>query len=101
VDHFYEDVIGRYWPPERHYVEDGYRNLPFPFAEESVPGFTLVTEWDLDQVLGYIGSWSAVQRCRDSTGTDPLPELRRALAPHWEGRSRRLEWPLHLKVGRV
>jgi SAM-dependent methyltransferase len=101
VDHFYEDVIGRYWPPERHYVEDGYRNLPFPFAEESAPGFTLVTEWDLDQVLGYIGSWSAVQRCRDSTGTDPLPELRRALAPHWEGRSRRLEWPLHLKVGRV
>jgi len=101
VDHFYVHVVGRFWPPERRYVEAGYRNLPFPLDEEPAPAFTLVTEWDLDQALGYFGSWSAVQRCRDSTGTDPLPALRRALEPHWAGRLRRLEWPLHLRVGRV
>ena len=64
----------------------GYRNLPFPLDEEPAPAFSLVTEWDLDQALGYFASWSAVQRCRDSTGTDPLPALRRALEPHWAGR---------------
>jgi SAM-dependent methyltransferase len=101
VDHFYVDVVGRFWPPERRYVEARYRNLPFPLDEEPAPAFTLVTEWDLDQALGYFDSWSAVQRCRDSTGTDPLPALRRALEPHWAGRLRRLEWPLHLRVGRV
>jgi SAM-dependent methyltransferase len=101
VDHFYVDVIGRFWPPERRYVEAEYRDLPFPLAEEPAPAFTLATEWDLEQVLGYFGSWSAVQRYRDSTGRDPLPELRRALEPHWAGRLRRLEWPLHLRVGRV
>jgi SAM-dependent methyltransferase len=100
VDHFYVEVVGRFWPPERRYVESGYRDLPFPFAEQRAPVFTLVTEWDLEQVLGYFGSWSAVQRFRDWTGTDPLPALRRALEPHWPG-SRRLEWPLHLRVGRV
>jgi SAM-dependent methyltransferase len=100
VDHFYVDVVGRYWPPERSYVESGYRDLPFPLEEEATPAFRLVTEWDLEQVLGYIGSWSAVQRCRDSTGSDPLPALRRALEPHWSG-PRRVEWPLHLRVGRV
>ena len=87
--------------PERRYVEAGYRNLPFPLAEEPAPAFTLATEWDLEQALGYFGSWSAVQRYRDSTGRDPLPELCRALEPHWAGRLRRLEWPLHLRVGRV
>jgi len=101
VDHFYVDVIGRFWPPERRYIEAGYRDLPFPLAEEPAPAFTLATEWDLEQALGYFCSWSAVQRYRDSTGRDPLPELRRALEPHWAGRLRRLEWPLHLRVGRV
>ena len=101
VDHFYVDVVGRFWPPERRYVEAGYRNLPFPLDEEPAPDFTLVTEWDLEQALGYFGSWSAVQRCRDSTGGDPLPALRRALEPHWAGRLRRLDWPLHLRLGRV
>lgn len=101
VDHFYVDVIGRFWPPERRYIEAGYRDLPFPLAEEPAPAFTLATEWDLEQALWYFGSWSAVQRYRDSTGRDPLPELRRALEPHWAGRLRRLDWPLHLRVGRV
>ena len=100
VEHFYADVVGRYWPPERRYVESAYRDLPFPLEEEPAPAFRLVTEWDLEQVLGYFGSWSAVQRFRDSTGTDPLPALRRALVPHWSG-PRRLVWPLHLRVGRV
>ena len=101
VDHFYTDVVGRFWPAERRYVEAAYRNLPFPLAEQPAPAFTLVTEWDLDQVMGYFGSWSAVQRCRDATGTDPLRALHRALEPLWAGRLRQLEWPLHLRVGRV
>jgi len=100
IEHFYADVVGRYWPPERRYVESAYRDLPFPLREEPAPAFQLVTEWDLEQVLGYFGSWSAVQRFRDSTGTDPLPALRRALEPLWSG-LRRLVWPLHLRVGRV
>jgi SAM-dependent methyltransferase len=100
VDGFYSDVVGPWWPPERRFVEDGYRSLPFPLREEATPGFTLLTEWDLEQALGYFASWSAVQRGRDATGADPLPALRRALEPHWTG-PRRLEWQLHLRVGRV
>jgi SAM-dependent methyltransferase len=101
VDHFYRDVVGPWWPAERRYVEDGYRSLPFPLAEDTAPVFSLVTDWDLEQALGYFASWSAVQRQRDATGADPLPELRRSLEPHWAGRLRRLTWPLHLRVGRV
>lgn len=100
VDDFYSNVVGSWWPPERRLVEDAYRSLPFPLRELTAPGFTLATEWDVEQALGYFASWSAVQRCRDAMGVDPLPALRRALEPHWAGR-RRLEWRLYLRVGRV
>src|SRR5207245_5994211 len=35
VHHFFSAVLGPYWPPERRYVDDGYRSLPFPLAEIS------------------------------------------------------------------
>jgi len=101
VDRFYTEVIGRDWPPERAYVEQGYRTLPFPWTEEPAPRFELVTEWDLEQVMGYLETWSAVQRYRERTGSDPLPALRPCLAGCWgAGATRRLHWPIHLRVGR-
>ncbi len=102
VDDFYAHAVGDYWPPERRYVEHGYRTLPFPFVEERCPAFELVTEWSLDDVLGYLGSWSAVQRYKDAKGQDPLPALRERLDAAW-GRdaTRRLRWPIHLRLGRV
>jgi SAM-dependent methyltransferase len=102
IDRWYLDAIGPYWPPERRHVEQGYRSLPFPWRESPTPAFELETDWDLDTLLGYLGTWSAVQRCRERTGTDPLAPLRPALAAHWpEGGFRRLRWPIHLRLGRA
>ena len=102
VDHFYSDVVGRYWPPERRHVEQGYRSLPFPWHEESVPEFELTDDWDLEQVMGYLATWSAVQRCQDQSGRDPLRELQPRLAGLWPpGGTRRLRWPIHLRLGRA
>ena len=102
IDHFYSAVVGRYWPPERRYVEQAYRTLPFPWREESPPVFALDTDWDLDQVLGYVATWSSVQRYKDQVGRDPLPSLRRELLEAWpDGGPRRLRWPIHLRLGRA
>jgi len=102
MDSFYRDVVGVFWPPERCYVEEGYRTLPFPFGELPAPKFRLQTDWDLDTVMGYVGTWSAVQRYRQARGHDPLPALRLRLEPVW-GRAeqpRSVDWPIHLRVGR-
>ena len=102
VDAFYRDVVGPYWPPERRYVEQGYRTLPFPWAEVPSPGFELETDWDLGQVLGYLGSWSSVQRYKDALGEDPLQRLEAPLAEAWGGSAvRRVRWPIHLRAGRA
>jgi ubiquinone/menaquinone biosynthesis C-methylase UbiE len=101
VDDFYTATVGGYWPPERRYVEAGYRTLPFPWDEIPAPVFVLETEWSLEQLVGYLGTWSAVQRYKDDRGHDPLPGLQPRLAVHWPaGGTRRLRWPIHLRVGR-
>jgi len=100
IDRFYADVLGPFWPAERRYVEAGYRSLPFPWREEPVPEFELQVEWDLEQVMGFLATWSAVQRHKDRLGLDPLPELRRRLDPLWPRGRSRLRWPIHLRIGR-
>ncbi len=102
LDHFYRDVVGPYWPPERRWVEAGYRGLPFPFPEESIEPLAMVEEWTLGQMLGYIGTWSAAVRCREATGTDPVGALARRLEPLWGGdqRRRRIQWALTVRAGR-
>ena len=104
VRHFYSAVIGSYWPSERRWVESAYRDLPFPsWREVATPAFQLNLEWDLDSLIGYIGTWSAVQRYARTTGEDPLPTLRAEIAPYWPSpvENKSVTWPLHLRVGRA
>jgi SAM-dependent methyltransferase len=99
---FYDRVIDSYWAPERRWVETGYRTLRFPFEEIVIDAPAMVVEWSLPQLLGYIGTWSAVARCREVTGRDPLAELAGRLVPLWGDPStrRRVEWPLSVRAGR-
>jgi SAM-dependent methyltransferase len=104
IDDFYARTVGPYWPPERRYVEEGYRTLPFPWREEPAPSFVMRTEWNLAQVMGYLASWSAVQRYKDAHGgEDPLPALRARLKLLWpvDGGARLVAWPVSLRVGRA
>src|SRR5262249_41948547 len=61
-DRLYVDLTGPYWPPERAYVDAGYRSLPFPFKEISTPAFPMIARWNVEQFLAYLRSWSATQR---------------------------------------
>jgi SAM-dependent methyltransferase len=103
VADFYAHRVGPYWPPERRWVETAYRDLPFALEEMPTPSFRLDLDWDLDALMGYISTWSAVQRYRKGTGDDPLPALRTQLESAWPASNETVPvvWPLHLKVGRV
>jgi SAM-dependent methyltransferase len=100
--HYYFEVVGPYWAPERRHVDTGYTTLPFPFPELRAPSFTMEHDWSLDDLLGYIATWSATQRCREMTGSDPVEELKHQLLPLWGNPAvvRRVRWPLSIRVGR-
>ena len=101
LSRFCGEVVGPYWPAGRRHVEAGYRTLRFPFPELDPPAFAMEEQWRLARLIGYIGTWSATQRFREVVGRDPVRDLERALAPHWDPSStQRVRWRLTVRVGR-
>jgi len=102
IDHFYHEVVGPYWPPERRHVEQGYASLPFPFERIETPEFVLRQAWRLADLLGYLSTWSSVQRYWKACGEDPLAGIVDALGRAWgdPSRVREVRWPLVLLAGR-
>ena len=102
VDHFYEETIGSYWPPERVLVENSYRDLDFPFPRIAAPQFSLHKDWAREHLLGYLRSWSAVGRFKAANGYDPVDTLAGEIAVYWpDGKRLRVEWPLFMLAGKV
>lgn len=97
------EVLAGYWPPRFRYVENEYRTLPFPLEELDAPRFELEAAWTLDQLLGFVGSWSGTSRFVDATGRQPVEEVRAELRDAWGDprRRRAIRWPCHLRVGRI
>jgi SAM-dependent methyltransferase len=103
VRRIYEEDLDPYWPPGARLVDDGYRSLPFPFAEIAAPPLAMEVEWDLDALIGYARTWSAVRPAAEALGRDPIEVFRAELAQLWgqSGAKKKLRWPLSLRVGRV
>jgi len=109
VDHYYDVTLEPYWMPQRRWVEEGYRELAFPFTVRASPAFYIEQEMDLLQLLGYLSTWSATQKYRaermrgdEAQGAqDPLRELYQALTQAWPAARTRVQvrWPLHLRLG--
>jgi SAM-dependent methyltransferase len=100
---YYTNIVGPYWPPERILVEQGYQTIPFPFVEIATPTFHMEAHWDLAALLGYFSTWSATNRYIKAKGHNPLEKLTADLKPVWgdHARTRRILWPLTLRLGRV
>lgn len=101
MGHFYEDVLGPLWPPERGHVEDGYARLPFPFEPVPVPEIEMCLRWSREQLWGYVMSWSAVARIPSDRRESVLSPVYAALCAAWEDDLvLDVRWPLMVKAGR-
>lgn len=99
---FNRGTIERYWLPERNLVLEGYASVPFPFDEVQTPKFTLSRECTLEELMGYVRTWSATARYVAEHGTTAVEELKEDLAAHWGDPStrHRVDAPLFLRAGR-
>lgn len=94
------EIVGPYWPAGREAVEAGYRTLPFPYPELTVPAFAVEQAMTRDAFVGYLRTWSAVRRFVDAQRMDPLAMVLPAIDADWpaEG-SRTVRWPLFFRAG--
>lgn len=98
----FRDEIEAYWPPERAFVDSGYAEFEWPFARVETPAFEMAVDWPLPRLLGYCASFSAVKRCREATGRDPVAAHADAIAASWGNTddTQRLRWPLFVHARR-
>ena len=101
----YEDILGSYWAKERKIVENKYQNIPFPFHEIDTPLFQIELDWTLSELVGYLYTWSSVQKFIGKNNSDPIEQVYNDLAGAWGSNKntwhkRRVVWPIYIRVGR-
>lgn len=103
VKHLHDDVLGSYWLDENRVAANGYLKLAFPFEEEDGPAFKMRAYWGLDEMTGYLMTWSAAERYKRANGIDPVELVKEELAQVWGdgGVRREVSWELNLRVGRA
>ena len=103
IAHFYWKTLEGHWPAERRLVEEGYRSLPFPFDPVEAPPLALEHRWSAEQLLGYVGTWSAVQSLRKAGRGSELERFGQEVRKAWgdPATPRIIRWPLSLRLGRV
>lgn len=98
---FYFNVIGPYWDKERAMVDDHYSSVSFPFERIASPEFRFSFQWTVDELLGYMATWSSVQHYIAANGTNPVDPLSAELKLLWGDGKKTVTFPLFMLAGRV
>jgi ubiquinone/menaquinone biosynthesis C-methylase UbiE len=100
VKHYRKTLRG-YWDYERRYVDENYMTLPFPFKEIQCPVFEIKAEWTLEELKGYLNSWSALQKFIIANHFNPVDGLAEQIKPFWHREKMEILFPVHMKMGKI
>ncbi|MEO0331180.1 MAG: class I SAM-dependent methyltransferase [Bacteroidota bacterium] len=101
IYHLYQTILGKYWDEERRLVEQEYQSISFPFREIMAPEFHYTTQWMLDQLFGYLNTWSAVQHYRQDHDDNPVNLVEQNLSQAWgKVKLREVCFPMFLRLGK-
>lgn len=101
ISDYHFNTLGNYWDAERKYVDEEYKNIPFPFARISTPDFAIEYEWTIEELEGYFNTWSALQKFIAANQYNPVDELIRCIKPLWKQEKMKIHFPVHLLMGRI
>jgi len=99
---FHDEIVGPFWDPERKYVDECYQTIPFPFKEIDAPQLYNIYEWKLEQLVGYLNTWSAVQHYIKAEKQNPVDLIYNELARSWEKNTiKTVRFPILLRTGKL
>jgi ubiquinone/menaquinone biosynthesis C-methylase UbiE len=97
IEEFYNGLLGSFWDPERKLVDEGYESLYFPFKKMEHPKFEMNYSWTCDQLLGFLGTWSAVQHYKNKHDADPIDLFKERIAETWgKTENKKITFPVFL-----
>ena len=99
---FYENITKPYWDYERKYVDELYETVEFDYELLPVKQFETILNWQREDMIGYISSWSAIQKYIKVNGHSPIPIIEEEINKLWlKGEVKKVSFPIYLKLGRV
>jgi len=102
IRRFHDEIVGPFWDPERKYVDEYYQTIPFPFKEIDAPQLYNIYEWKLEQLVGYLNTWSAVQHYIKAEKQNPVDLIYNELARSWEKNTiKTVRFPILLRTGKL
>lgn len=102
LDKFYYNTVGPFWDKERKYLDENYATIPFPFDEIESPSLINIFDWTIDEFVGYLETWSAVQHYIKANQSDPVILVRKELEAIWPlGTTKNIQFPILLRVARI
>jgi ubiquinone/menaquinone biosynthesis C-methylase UbiE len=99
IQDFYHNIVGPYWDQERRLIDEAYVTIPFPFKEIGLKKYNMHYSWNIDQLMGYFSTWSALQHYLKKTAHDPLPELKERFVATGHKKFE-LDFPLFFRIGK-
>lgn len=96
------EVLNGFWAPELRNAWDGYRDMAFPFDEIKWPNIEMTKDWTLEQLAGYMLSWSSSQKYIDKHKRNPMTEVGQELLNVWGNpdSKKRVSWQIMGRIGR-
>jgi hypothetical protein len=102
VFHLYQNILGTFWEKERVLVDEGYKSIQLPFQELQTPRFVMRVNWTLEHWLGYLQTWSALQKYMAQNARSPLEDMLGDLKSAWGSvETQPISWDLTLRVWRI
>ena len=101
LHNFYHNIVGPYWDAERKYIDDNYKTIPFPFKEIETKQFENRFTWTLEQLTGYLDTWSATQHYIKANKSNPIDLIREDLERSWEKGDKQVVFPQLLRIGKL
>jgi hypothetical protein len=102
IDHLYSGILKDYWDPERKYIDDQYRTIPFPFEEIPLPNDPIKVNWTLDHLIGFLNTWSALKHYRTKKNDNPLDSIKSDLREAWgKNESKLCNFPIISRAGKI
>jgi SAM-dependent methyltransferase len=102
IQHLYTNILGKYWDKERKYIDENYQTIPFPFNEIITPTIIQRFKWSLQQLIGYLNTWSAVQHYISVNHSNPLLLIEEKLKDAWGGQNEKdVYFPILMRVGKI